>query len=347
MASKNVAPTWWVGLDVAKQTLEAAVHPPWQPGMTVPFSDLHRQGFPRTREGVGKMLAWLDSLGLEGDIRAVMEATGNYSIELAGWLVSMRPELAPAIADPKKVSYFFKSLGLRSKTDRIDAAALSRFGAERVPAPWQPPTPEYAQLQQLSRQRTFIVEAQVAARNRMDEIRGIKAVAEFHQKHIDGLVKALDEIEEAMRRHVESHAALREAIARLDTIPGVGFITAATILGELGDLTRFTSSRSLSAFSGTAPKLFDSGTSIKKKPRMSKQGSPRTRQALYLAAMAAVRTGKNALARFYAAMVAKGKPKMAALGAVMRKLLVLMRALLVHGTCYRENSTEKNVFAAA
>ena len=189
MAGKKNSSTWWVGLDVAKLTFEAAVHPPWHPGLEVPFSDLRRQGFSRTREGVGKMLAWLDGVELEGGVRAVMEATGNYSIELAGWLVTMRPELAPAIADPKKVSYFFKSLGLRSKTDRIDATALSRFGAERLPAPWQPPTPEYAQLKQLNRQRTFIVEAQVAARNRMDEIREAKTVAEFHQKYIDGLKK--------------------------------------------------------------------------------------------------------------------------------------------------------------
>jgi len=98
--------------------------------------------------------------------------------------------------------------------------------------------------------------------------------------------------------------------------------TAATVLGELGDLTRFRKSRTLSAFAGTSPRRFESAASVKGRTRMCKQGGPRARQALFLASMAAIRKGDNTLARTYQHLVARGKPKMAAIGAVMRKMLV-------------------------
>lgn len=338
---------FWVGLDVSKRTFEAAVHPPWRPGFPVPFGDLKRRGFPRTRQGVAELAVWLDGLKLEGGMRAVMEATGMYSVELAAWMVTERPALAPAIADPRAVSHFIRSLNLRNKTDRSDAAALARFGAERAPEPWQPPAPEYARLREMSRQRTFLMDALVAARNRLEELGDCPPVVKLHRRLIAQQEKALAQLEDLMRRHVQDHPSLLEAVKRLDTIPGVAFITAATILGELGDLTRFHKSRSLSAFAGTSPRQVQSGESVKGKTRMCKQGSPRARQALYMASLAAVRKGENDLERCYSALVAKGKPKMAALGAVMRKMLVLMRALLVGKNEYHDHWLQKKTDIAA
>lgn len=345
--STTTRTSFWIGLDVAKRTFEAAVHPPWQPGVPARLVELPRRGFPRTREGVAELAAWLDGLELEGGLRAVMEATGRYSMELAAWLVAERPAWAPAIADPKAVSHFIRSLSLRNKTDRGDAAALARFGAERAPEPWQPPAPEYARLREMSRQRTFLMEALVAARNRLEELGDCPPVVKLHHRLIAQQEKALAQLEELMRRHVQDHPALLEAVKRLDTIPGVAFITAATILGELGDLTRFRKSRSLSAFAGTSPRQVQSGESVKGRTRMCKQGGPRARQALYMASLAAIRKGGNDLERFYAGLVANDKPKMAAIGAVMRKMLVLMRALLVGKTDYRDQWPSPNCARAA
>ena len=342
MNPETTAP-FWIGLDVAKRTFEAAVHPPWRPGCFIPLSSLRTQGFPRTREGVGQLVAWLDGLALEGNARAVMEATGKYSVELTQWLVAERPTLAPAIADPKATSHFIRSLKVRNKTDRADAAALDRFGAERAPAPWVAPAPEYEALREMSRQRDFLVETLVAAKNRLEEVSHFPPIAKPHRRIVAHLEKALAEAESLMHRHVDAHAGLRETVQRLDTIPGVAFITASAILGELGDLTRFHTSRRLSAFAGTSPRQFQSGESVKGKTRMSKQGSPRARQALYMASVVTIRMGDNALARFYADLVAKGKPKMAAIGAVMRKMLVLMRALLVGNADYQETWPRKKV----
>jgi transposase len=336
----------WIGLDVAKRTFDAAVHPAWQPGQGMAFSDMPKQSFPRTADGVAQLLAWVDAMGLEVEVRAVMESTGRYSVELAAWLTVGRPSMVPVIVDPKAVCHFIRSLRLRNKTDRADAAALARYGAERAPEAQPPPTPEYAALREMSRERTFIVTSLVAARNRLEEIKDAQEVVALQREIIRDLEKILERIESLMRRHVEVHASLREAVSRLDTIPGVAFITAATILGELGDLTRFRKSRSLSAFAGTSPRRFESGDSVKGKTRMCKQGPPQVRHSLYMAALSAIR-GDNSLARFYAALVAKGKPKMVAIGAVMRKMLVLMRALLIKQADYHNGWGHEKISLSA
>ncbi|MBT7301833.1 MAG: IS110 family transposase, partial [Victivallales bacterium] len=136
-------------------------------------------------------------------------------------------------------------------------------------------------------------------------------------------------------------------VQRLDTMPGGAFVTATTVLGELGDLARFLTSRSLSAFAGLSPRNSDSGTSVHGRPRMCKQGSPRLRQVLYLAALAAIRNPRTRFARSYTAMVKAGKPKMVAVGAIMRKMLVTMRAMIVTGTDYQDEPMPRKRKSAA
>ena len=334
-ASNRTAPAW-VGIDVAKATFEAALHPAWVPGKEIPLAELPGANFPRTAGGVARLLAWLDGMQAPVGARAVMETTGRYSVELAKLLLAARPSLAPAIADAKSASHFARSLRLRNKTDRVDATTLARFGAERCPAPWCPPAPEYGALQEMSRQRRFLVGSLVTARNRLEEIESIVAVARIQKQVITSLEKAIERVEELMRKHVAKNAGLAAAVRRRDTVPGVAFVTATTVLGELGDLARFLTSRSLSAFAGLSPRNFDSGTSVHGRPRMCKQGSPRLRQVLYLAALAAIRNPENRFGRSYAAMVKAGKPKMVAVGAIMRKMLVIMRAMIVTETDYQD-----------
>ncbi|TFH59376.1 MAG: IS110 family transposase [Gemmatimonadales bacterium] len=334
-ANNRTAPAW-AGIDVAKETFEAALHPAWVPGEELALSDLPRANFPRTADGVASFLGWLDGAKATDGIRAVMETTGRYSVELAELLLAARSSLVPAIVDAKSASHFGRSLRLRNKTDRVDAGMLARFGAERCPPPWRPLAPEYAELREMSRQRTFLVESLVTARNRLAEIESVRSVARVQKQVIASLEKAIERIEELMHKHVAKHASLARAVRRLDTTPGVAFVTATTVLGELGDLARFLSSRSLSAFAGVSPRLFDSGATVHGRPRMCKQGSPRVRQVLYLASLAAVRNPRNRFGRSYAAMVDAGKPRMVALGAIMRKMLVTMRAMIVGETDYQD-----------
>lgn len=327
----------WVGVDVAKKTFDAALVRDGQKWSFTPLSSVPVRSFSRTREGVGEFLSWLDSL-MTGDeapvvARAVMEATGRYSIELAVWMAELRPALAPAIEPPQQTAAFMKSLGLRGKTDRMEARALGFYGMERQPGACQPAGKEESLLRDLVRYRDFLVEQRVAEQNRAQEMKHCSLVTKMAGKRLILIDNDIKKVEAEMRKVCESAPGLKKDIEHLSTIYGVGFIVAAIIRSELGDLRRFGKAKQLTAYAGLNPSVRQSGTSVNGRAHMDKRGNPRVRKALYLSAMVAVR-GKNELQQYYVKLRDEGKSAMSALGAVMRKLLVLMRAILISGKPY-------------
>ena len=197
-----------------------------------PLAEIPVASFARSAEGARAFLAWADERlrqwaagqGLSEPPlpRAVMEATGRYSTELCAWLLEARPASRPAIVHPKAAHDFIKSLRVRNLTDRLAARALSRFGYDNKPEPPAPAAPHYAEPRELSRQRDFIVQTLVAARNRASESAPSKVAAAIHKQMIRGLEKSLERIEKAVKKHVAEHDDLKQAIRRLQTIPGVG-----------------------------------------------------------------------------------------------------------------------------
>jgi transposase len=321
-----MTPTAWIGIDVSKRTFDAALAGAAGPG----------RAFERTPGGVARMLAWIDAQ-TAGPVRAVLEATGVYSHELAAWLLEARPSLAPAIVNPQLTCDFAKSLGLRNKTDRADARALARFGAERNPRAHEPLSPARENLRALSRERRRLTETLVSERLHASEQRGPALLGRLSARLSKQIEQALKEIDDAVDELIAGDEALAHDLALLLTIPGVGRRTALTILAELGDLRRFRRARTLSAFAGISPREHTSGTSVRRRTRLCKRGNRHARQALYMASLCATR-GRGALAATYRRLVEAGKPKKSALGAVMRKLLVLMRAVLVAGEPFQLRS---------
>lgn len=324
----------WVGVDVAKKTFDAALVRDGQKWSSTPMASVPVHSFARTREGVDEFLAWLDSLA-DGDgtactARVVMEATGRYSIELAVWMTECRPSLAPAIEAPQQTAAFMKSLGLRGKTDKMEARALGFYGIERQPCAHQPASKEEALLRDLVRYRDFLVQQRVAEENRAEEMKHCPFVAKMAGRRLDQVGRNVEKIESEMHKVVDSATELKSDIDQLRTIYGVGFIVAATIRAELGDLRRFRKAKQLTAYAGLSPSRRQSGTSVNGRAHIDKRGNPRVRKALYLSAMVTIR-GKNELQQGYLKLREEGKPAMSALGAVMRKLLVLMRAILISG----------------
>jgi transposase len=335
-------PAAWSGLDVAKATFEAALYLP-QPYASAPrpIPSLATHGFDRTPKGVEQWLAWCDrklaeharAQGLEQapPLRACMEATGRYSVELAAWISQARPTVEPAIIDPLAASHYAKSLRMRNKTDRVDAAVLARMGYERRFDPTTPLPEPYATLRQLTRERDFLMGQLQAARLRGQEMEASPQLLGVHQVVITELKKAIGKVDRMINKHVASQPELAEMVRCLRTLPGVGRLTAVIILAELGDLRRYGTSRQVASFAGLNPKLFESGTSVKYESHLSKQGPSRARKVLYMSAMSVLRT-QGPLRQHYDHLLAQGKCKMAALGVLMRKQLVLMRAVLV-GQC--------------
>ena len=317
-------PKLWAGVDLAKATFSAAL---WG---HLELRDMHTQTFKRTREGAAAFLAWLHANAEPSfSIGIVMEATATFGTELAGWIQDLESGLYIAIANPKNTSHHISSLGLRNKTDGLDARGLAKYGAERKPIAWEKPSPERMALQDLLRTRTDLVNTRVAMTLRLeDHTRTSKAAMKAMAAVIRTLETQISALEKETHQLLGTCGELGRQVKRLASITGVGVITAATVLSELGDLRRFPRSRQLTAFAGVSPKLKESGTSVRGKTKLCKEGSARVRAVLYLAACSAVRFNPD-MKEVYDRLVAAGKPRRSALGAVMRKLLVLMRAVLV------------------
>jgi len=349
-------PAAWSGIDVAKATFEAALYLP-HPQNDAPrrVASLPTHSFQRSPQGVAQWLAWCDrkladhgrdqKLDQPPPLRACMEATGRYSLELAAWILQARPAVEPAIIDPLAAHHYAKSLRMRNKTDKVDAAVLSRMGYERRFAPSAPLPEPYATLRQLTRQRDFLMGQLQACRLRAQEMEAWPHLLEIQQVVIKEQKKAISKLDRLINKHVASQSELREAVRRLRTLPGVGRLTAVVILAELGDLRRFETSRQTASFAGLNPKLFESGTSVQYETHLSKQGPSRARKVLYMSAMSILRT-QGPLRQYYDRLLKAGKCKMAALGVLMRKQLVLMRAVLV-GQCDYDPGFVKRPAAAA
>ena len=327
----------WVGVDVSKDTFDAGLVLAWQQYPETSLSAIPAETFGRSKQGVRQFLKWLGRQGVEVDLmRVVMEATGHYSAELTVWMLEQRPSLRPAIAAPTHTAHFIKSLGLRNKTDRLEARALGFYGVERQPKAYEPPTPERAELRELSRCRDSLVQQRTALKNQMKRDTGVEAIRQLNAKRLAQFDADIASVEQAMKTLVAEHDELKQDVALLTSIHSIAFLSATMILAELGDLRHFEKARQLTAFAGMSPRHRQSGSSVHGKSRLCKQGNPRIRQGLYLCAMVAIQ-GNPPLRKTYQKLIAQGKPKMVALGAVMRKLLVLMRAVLISGKPYDPN----------
>jgi transposase len=331
----------WSGIDVGKKTFQASWVSAESRGDE--FHKIRSQEFARTRKGVSQYLKWLRKLSeKDSSIRVVMEATGRYSLELHAWLVRAQPELKPAIVNPKLAKHFHQSLGLRNKNDSVDARSLGLMGRERQPEPFQPLEPEYQHLRDLMRQRRVLVQARIEERSRLEQFQNSPKVAKFVRSHLQHLERLLARIEKELQKLVQKSPQLQPDVDRLMTIPGVGQITALTVLGELGDLRRFKRSRQVSAMAGLTPHNVESGSSTQYS-RLDRMGSPQVRKVLYMAALTMTRNTKYHLGRTYLHLIEENHLcKKEALVAIMRKTLVLMRAMLISNSDYQDDFCRKH-----
>lgn len=314
----------WLGIDVSKATFDVAF--PTASGFV-------RSKFTRDSVGARGCLRWAQQVAGDVPFACVMEATGGYSKQLACWFLKAQADLHVAIVQPFQVCHFTRALGQRNKTDALDAVVLARFGATFTPRAFHPMPAAYERLRALERERDSLVRSATAMENRQ-ELPSEDPVAEkVRRRMLRHTRKAVEDLEEAILALIRSDDTLREDARRLQTVPGVGPILAATLMGELGDLRAFEHPKQLAHFVGVAPVTRTSGSSIEGAPHMSKRGNSRVRRMLYMGAMAAIRD-QGPFARTYQHLLDEGKAPMSALGAIMRKLLVVCRGVLVNQADY-------------
>jgi transposase len=264
----------------------------------------------------------------------VLEATGGLEVRLAAALAAAG--LPVAVVNPRQVRAFARATGRLAKTDRLDAAAIAHF-AEAVRPPVRLLADEATRhLAALVARRRQLLERLVAERNRRQA--ADPALHAQIDAHLRWLEEALAEIEGDLDGAVRASPIWRAPIWRakeelLRSVPGIGPVSARTLLAqlpELGSLTR----RQVAALVGVAPFNHDSGKLRGKRTIWA--GRAALRACLYMAAVAAARGANPTIAGFYQRLRLAGKPAKLALTACMRKLVVTLNAMLRTNTAWKQ-----------
>lgn len=319
-----------LGIDVAKAKLDCA--------LLDPTTDKRRtKTITNDTKGFKLLAEWLDkhSVALT-EVHAVLEATGVYHEAIALWLADAG--VTVSIANPAQVRDFARGLAVRTKTDGVDSVVLARYGALVKPEPWMPPPPEVRELKALLA-RLEALETDVRRELNRQEKATVSGVPKLVQQSLDAhlavLKKEIVRLQTAIDDHIDRHPGLKADRERLLSIPAVGEKTANRMLAILRSRT-FKSAEQVAAFLGLVPVEHQSGSSVLRRPHLSKNGDAKTRAVLYMAAIVATRHNPDIKA-LYERLCARGKAKMAAIGAAMRKLVHLCFGVLKHQQMYRQN----------
>lgn len=297
---------FFIGIDVSKDFLDVA--------STLNYEV---QRLPHDPSG---WLVLIGQLRQAEPERIVLEATGGLERGLALSLAAAK--LPVCVVNPRQVRQFARSTGRLAKTDVIDARILARFAeAVRPPLRLLPDQDTY-ELQALVMRRLQLIEMQKAEKNRLRL--AAASVRPSLERSLEAIAAWLREVEAQLAEAVSREPVWREKARLLRSVPGAGPVLAATLLAalpELGSLNRW----QVAALVGVAPLNQDSGQFRGR--RRVWGGRTQIRPALYMAALVASRHNP-ALRGFYQRLLAAGKPRKVALTACMRKLLIILNALL-------------------
>lgn len=305
-----------LGIDVSKKKLDLALL----------FGDqVRKKVFDNTKTGFQKCYEWTRRYTQE-PLHVCTEFTGIYDEAVAeffhseGFLVSR--------VNPLKISSFNKSLMMRTKTDQVDSVVIAQYCKILTPAVWTPDPNHLKTLKELSRCLSELKEDYSQINNRLEAYHSKEGYAKkMWEQRLDAAAKDIKSLEKQLEIHIKRHRDLKEKWELLQTIPGIAKTTAWTLLAEIPSIERFTKASQLAAFAGLTPRQRQSGSSVNGKSRLSKIGSARLRKALYMPAVVAM--GHNPLiSALVKRLLQKGKCKMVALGAAMRKLVQIAFGVL-------------------
>jgi transposase len=319
----------WLGIDVAKASLAVAL----QAGK---HKRLYEREFNNDAHGHARLLQWVQERGCEpSHLTVVMEATGVYHEQAA--LVLHEAGCTVIVANPKRVRDYAAGLGLLHKNDTVDARALVRYAEQNSSEllPWSPPPPEVRILRALHDRLAALQEDLQREENRRQQalISAEPAlVVDSLERSVRRLAEECKLLRQAIDDHFDQHPGLKNQRELLQSIPSIGPMSGDLLLCVLLS-HRFENARQAAAFCGLIPVVYQSGTSVRKRPRLSKQGDGRLRAKLYMAAIVASKHNAQ-LRGVYDALLAAGKSKMSALGALMRRLVHIAYGVLKHQLPY-------------
>lgn len=299
----------WIGIDVSKAHLDVHLEP---------------QGKQwRSTNDASGIAEIVQALSLVSVALVVLEATGGLEQAIAQAVA--KAGIAVVVTNPRRVRDFAKAIGKLAKTDRIDAKVLALYGQAVRPEVRSLASEAARELQELVLRRQQVTEMVSAERNRRSSARSERTQTQI-DRHLEWLKEELKQLDEQIQTQLEQSQQWQQQQALLQSVPGVGAVTSRTLIAllpELGQLSR----QQIAALVGVAPINCDSGQMRGK--RFTTGGRSSVRSVLFMAALVASRCNP-AIAPFYQRLLGQGKPKKLALVACMRKLLVILNAMLKH-----------------
>lgn len=285
--------------------------------------------FSNTPEGHAQIIKTLASK--KKAVRICLEATGIYHFDIAVALSRSNP-LAVMVVNPKASRHFAEALMTRSKTDHVDAHVLAQF-AETMPfEPWPVPDDKILELRAFSRRIAALTKLKAQTKNQLHALQSSISVPEIILEETRASIKFLEMQIQRLKEHaltlIGSEETLQRSLEIITTIKGIAETSAIQLLGELLILPKDMNHRQWVAFAGLDPRHYQSGTSVSKKPRISKAGNSYLRQALYMPALCAAHRDPYVNAYYQHLIENQGLKKLQAVCAVMRKLLHAIHAML-------------------
>jgi transposase len=310
----------YAGVDVSKGRLEVCV----RRGRQAREGE-HAFGVSNDPAGMQTLLG---SLLAERPALVILEATGGLERPVAAALAAA--ELPIAVVNPRQARDFARATGRLAKTDRIDAQILARFAQAVRPAPRPIPEEEVQALAEITARRRQLVGMLTAENNRLGAAT-TKLVRKRLQAHVRWLEKELSRTDRDLEEAINESPTWRENEELLRGVPGVGPVVARTLLAELPELGSLPP-KQLAALVGVAPLNRDSGAFRGRRAVWG--GRATVRAPLYMGALVATRHNPQ-IKEFYERLLSAGKPRKVALVACMRKLLIILNAMLKNRTPWR------------
>jgi transposase len=314
------------GIDVAQNELVVSL------GRVTGSFDLEIHAFKTFANkptGFAALLVWIKKHSdWSVPVSYVMEATGVYHEKLAYYLTDQCMEVS--IVLPNKISNYFRTLDIKTITDKTASQAICKFGLERKLSPWKRPKKQFKDLKQLTRERDQLIAERTVAKN---QLHAELAEAFPHERTIARLNQRLElfssqdkEIKMDIAEIVKQDKELLRKVDQICSIPGVGKLTAIVVLAETNGFDLIRNKKQLVSYSGLDVKEKESGTSVRSKPRISKRGNRHLRKAMYMPSLAAIRSNDHSK-NIFTRLVSKHGIRMKAAVAVQRKLLELIYTL--------------------
>lgn len=296
-----------IGIDVSKDRLDAFWH-----------SRDEMRSLPNTAEGFEQLCSWLEQ---NDDVLFVFEATGAYHRGLERHLsLAAQPFIK---VNPRQARRFAQAIGRLAKTDRVDARMLARMGIALDLAPQDVESEDIHDLRELLTARRALVKDQITAKTRLATALN-PVVREQLGRRIDDIAADIQALDKVIAQIARQRGTFEDRICRLMTIPGIGRLTATTMLIDMPELGHF-DSKKIAALAGLAPMTQQSGK-WQGKERIT-GGRSSLRRAIYMPALVAIRFNHD-LHHKYQQMLKAGKAKKVAITAIMRRIIVLANTLL-------------------